>query len=100
MSAWAEEWKAGGAITPPRGFAFAAYELAPKQLLLVYALHLKSNRGELVENVAIREESMRQLLAHMKEMEAAYGNSGRSRGSSAATTTPRPTIRGSKTRRP
>ena len=76
MSAWAEEWKAGGAITPPRGFAFAAYELAPKQLLLVYALHLKSNRGELVENVAIREESMRQLLAHMKEMEAAYGKLG------------------------
>ena len=76
MSAWAEEWKAGGAITPPRGFAFAAYEVAPKKLLLVYALHLKSNRGELVENVAIREESMRQLLAHMKDMDAAYGKLG------------------------
>jgi endonuclease/exonuclease/phosphatase (EEP) superfamily protein YafD len=76
MSAWAEEWKAGGAITPPRGFAFAAYQLAPKQLLLVYALHLKSNRGELVENIAIREESMRQLLRHMKDMEAAYGKLG------------------------
>lgn len=76
MSAWAEEWKAGGAITPPRGFAFAAYELAPKKLLLVYALHLKSNRGELVENIAIREESMRQLLVHMKDMEAAYGRVG------------------------
>jgi endonuclease/exonuclease/phosphatase (EEP) superfamily protein YafD len=76
MSAWAEEWKAGSAITPPRGFAFAAYEIAPKKLLLVYVLHLKSNRGELVENVAIREESMRQLLAHMKDMEAAYGKLG------------------------
>ena len=76
MSAWAEEWKAGGAITPPRGFAFAAYEVGPRQLLLVYALHLKSNRGELVENIAIREESMRQLLAHMKDMEAAYGKLG------------------------
>jgi endonuclease/exonuclease/phosphatase (EEP) superfamily protein YafD len=76
ISAWAEEWKAGGAITPPRGFAFAAYEIAPKQILLVYALHLKSNRGELVENVAIREESMRQLLAHMKDMEAAYAKLG------------------------
>lgn len=76
MSAWAEEWKAGAAITPPRGFAFAAYEVAPKKLLLVYALHLKSNRGELVENIAIREESMRQLLAHIKEMEAAYGKLG------------------------
>jgi endonuclease/exonuclease/phosphatase (EEP) superfamily protein YafD len=76
MSAWAEEWKAGGAITPPRGFAFAAYELAPGKMLLVYALHLKSNRGELVENIAIREESMRQLLVHMEDMEAAYGKLG------------------------
>ena len=72
MSAWAEEWTAGGVITPPRGFAFAAYQLRPQQMLLVYALHLKSNRGELVENIAIREESMRQLLLHMKHMEAAY----------------------------
>ena len=76
MSAWAENWKAGAAITPPRGFAFAAYEIAPKKMLLVYALHLKSNRGELVENVAIREESMRQLLAHMKDMERAYAKLG------------------------
>jgi endonuclease/exonuclease/phosphatase (EEP) superfamily protein YafD len=76
MSAWAEEWKAGGAITPPRGFAFAAYHVAPKRMLLVYALHLKSNRGELVENIAIREESMRQLLLHMKDMAAAYGKLG------------------------
>lgn len=76
MSAWAEEWKARSAITPPRGFAFAAYEVAPKKMLLVYALHLKSNRGELVENIAIREESMRQLLAHMKDMERAYGKLG------------------------
>ncbi len=76
ISAWAEEWKSGGMITPPRGFAFAAYQLAPSKLLLVYALHLKSNRGELVENVAIREESMRQLTAHMKDMEAAYAKLG------------------------
>lgn len=76
MSAWAEEWKAGGAIKPPRGFAFAAYELAPRQILMFYAVHLKSNRGELVENVAIREESTRQLIAHMKDMEAVYGKLG------------------------
>jgi endonuclease/exonuclease/phosphatase family metal-dependent hydrolase len=76
MSAWVEEWKTDGPIVPPRGFAFAAYELAPRQVLLVYALHLKSNRGELVENIAIREESMRQLLVHMKDMEAAYEKLG------------------------
>lgn len=76
MSAWAEEWKPGAAITPPRGFAFAAYQVAPRHLLLVYSIHLKSNRGELVENIAIREESMRQLLVHMKEMEGAYSKLG------------------------
>ncbi|MGZ5503878.1 MAG: endonuclease/exonuclease/phosphatase family protein [Chthoniobacterales bacterium] len=76
MSAWAESWKAGSAITPPRGFAFAAYQLASKQLLLVYAVHLKSNRGEIVEDIAIREESIRQLLVHMKDMDAAYGKLG------------------------
>lgn len=76
ISAWAEEWKPGGAITPPRGFAFAAYQISPKQMLLAYALHLKSNRGELAENIAIREESMRQLLAHMRDMNAAYGKLG------------------------
>lgn len=76
ISAWAEEWKPGSAITPPRGFAFAAYQIAPAKLLLVYALHLKSNRGEVVENIAIREESMRQLRVHMKDMEAAYAKLG------------------------
>ena len=76
ISAWAEMWKGDGPITPPRGFAFAAYQLAPGKLLLVYGLHLKSNRGELVEDVAIREESMRQLVAHMKDMEAAYAGLG------------------------
>lgn len=76
MSAWSEAWKPGGAITPPRGFAFAAYEVAPKQMLLVYALHLKSNRGEIHEDMRIREESMRQLLAHMSAMRGAYEKVG------------------------
>ncbi|HSP44793.1 MAG TPA: endonuclease/exonuclease/phosphatase family protein [Chthoniobacterales bacterium] len=61
---------------PPRGFAFAAYQLAPRQLLLVYALHLKSNRGEIREDIRIREESILQLVAHMKAMENAYGKLG------------------------
>ncbi|MDQ6626168.1 MAG: endonuclease/exonuclease/phosphatase family protein [Verrucomicrobiota bacterium] len=76
ISAWAESWRAGSAITPPRGFAFAAYEVAPRQLLCVYAVHLKSNRGELVEDVAIREESIRQLRVHIRAMEDAYGKLG------------------------
>lgn len=76
MSAWSEMWKASGAVLPPRGFAFAAYELAPRKLLLVYALHLKSNRGGLLENIAIREESMRQLYDHMQAMAKAYAPLG------------------------
>lgn len=76
LSAWAEEWKPGAAITPPRGFAFAAYQLSPRQVLLVYALHLKSNRGDIREDISIREESMHQLLSHMKAMNNAYSKLG------------------------
>ena len=76
LSAWMEEWKPNGAMTPPRGFAFAAYEIAPRQLLLVYALHLKSNRGDIRENIPIRQESIRQLKAHLSAMESAYGKLG------------------------
>jgi endonuclease/exonuclease/phosphatase family metal-dependent hydrolase len=76
MSAWVEIWKSGRKVLPPRGFAFAVYEVAPKRLLLVYALHLKSNRGTLRENIAMREESIRQLTAHMQSMQRVYGNLG------------------------
>jgi endonuclease/exonuclease/phosphatase family metal-dependent hydrolase len=76
LSAWSELWKPSGAIVPPRGFAFAAYELAPGRLLLVYALHLKSNRGEIHEDIRIREESIQQLAAHMKAMQIAYAKLG------------------------
>lgn len=76
FGAWAELWKPESAILPPRGFAFAAYELAPRQVLLVYGLHLKSNRGEIHEDIRIREASMRQLLLHMKAMNTAYGKLG------------------------
>jgi hypothetical protein len=61
---------------PPRGFAFASYQVSPTQVLLVYALHLKSNRGEIHEDMRIREESMRQLISHMRAMKEAYGKMG------------------------
>ncbi len=76
LSAWAELWQANGTIVPPRGFAFAAYQISPHQLLMVYALHLKSNLGNSQENVSMREESMRQLRSHMDAMQAAYGKLG------------------------
>ncbi len=76
ISAWAEAWKPGGMIFPPRGFAFASYQVSPNQVLLVYALHLKSNRGEIHEDIRIREESLYQLLSHMKAMKNTYGKMG------------------------
>jgi len=77
LSAWVEEWKPAGLATPPRGFAFAAYEVKPHQLLLVYCVHFKSNRGEVNEDIAIREEASRQLLSHIEAMQRAYGGLGR-----------------------
>ena len=76
LSAWVEEWKPNGALTPPRGFAFAAYEMGPRQLLLVYCVHLKSNRGDIREDIPLRQESIRQLRLHMSAMESAYGKLG------------------------
>lgn len=76
LSAWAEEWKSAGLILPPRGFAFAAYEVRPRQLLMVYAVHLKSNLGESRENMSMRQESIQQLQSHIGAMQAAYGKLG------------------------
>lgn len=76
ISAWVEMWKPRGPLFPPRGFAFAVYQPAPGHLLMVYAVHLKSNRGEISEDIAIREESMRQLRSHMDAMSRAYSNLG------------------------
>jgi endonuclease/exonuclease/phosphatase family metal-dependent hydrolase len=71
---WAEAWKQS-ADTPPRGFSFAAVNLpAPETgVLLVYGVHLKSNRGsndfEALANSRMREESAAQLLQHVAQME-------------------------------
>lgn len=82
LQAWAEPWKPGpDGLLPRRGFVVAAYQPAPGQVLLVYGLHLKSNRvdtaGGEPDNVAMREESARQLLAHVKAMTAAYAALGK-----------------------
>ena len=83
-STWAEAWKHVES-TPPRGFSFAAVSLpAPETgVLLVYGVHLKSNRGGDPKvdavNFKMREESAAQLLAHVNEMENAVF-AGRVRG--------------------
>jgi len=76
IGGWWEPWKAGDTITPKRGFSFAAFEPSPGRILLVYSIHLKSNRGDLEENTAMREESARQLTAHIAAMEKAYTGLG------------------------
>lgn len=73
---WWENWKAG-VITPKRGFSLAVFRPAPGSVLLVYAVHFKSNRGKIEENIAMREESARQLLAHVAAMEKAYAKMGK-----------------------
>ena len=77
VGAWWESWKTGGGITPKRGFSLAVFEPVPGHVLLVYALHLKSNRGSHADDVAMREESTKQLLAHVEAMEKAYGKMGK-----------------------
>lgn len=77
-SAWYEEWKAGEAVDPPRGYAFAAFKLSDGSILLVYSLHMKANSGRNeAGNIAKREESSRQLLAHVVEMQKLYGQRGK-----------------------
>ena len=73
-SAWSESFKLSP-VTPPRGFSFAAIPRG-KTMLLVYSVQFKSDRGELIGNIAKREEAARQLLAHVAEMERAYSRSG------------------------
>ena len=72
VAAWSEPWQP--AIPDlPRGFSFAALESPDGAgLLMVYGLHLKSNRGNADVNARLRNESVRQLLAHMAAMEGAF----------------------------
>lgn len=71
-AAWAESWKGTMAFLP-RGFAFAALrDPGSRKLLLVYGVHLKSNRAINEEatalNFAMRNESAAQLVAHVAEL--------------------------------
>lgn len=74
-STWSASWKVEEAA-PPRGYSFAALELPGPRYLLAYALHLKSNLGELTDNIASRQEATKQLLTHAQEMLALYGQRG------------------------
>ena len=80
VAAWSEAWQP--AFTNlPRGFSFAALQdPASGELIMVYGLHLKSNRvkheqeesleDQLNENM--RNESVVQLLKHTQDMERVF----------------------------
>ncbi len=77
-AAWSEPWQSGDEVDPPRGFSVAAIQLPTDrfEVLLVYSVHLKSNLADSPEqtqrNYHIREESIRQLLDHIDEMQATF----------------------------
>ena len=73
VSAWFDNWRVAE-DQPPRGYTTALLQVpGTDKLLLVYSLHLKSNmarrEGEEEANYRQREESVRQLLAHVERME-------------------------------
>ena len=74
-SAFAQDFEAGPG-DPPRGFVFAALDIGLEKPLLAYTVHLKSNAGGNVErNIASREESSRQIVAHVETMMENYPDS-------------------------
>ncbi len=74
IAAWAEAWQPTiGSLG--RGFSFAAIEVpgSDDEVILFYALHLKSNRAfneqQTQTNYRLRDESIAQLLEHVNQME-------------------------------
>jgi endonuclease/exonuclease/phosphatase family metal-dependent hydrolase len=73
LAAWSEPWQPA-AIHPRRGFSVAVLRPTPSlELIAIYNVHLKSNRSDSEEqtqlNYATRNESIRQLLAHVAHLE-------------------------------
>jgi endonuclease/exonuclease/phosphatase family metal-dependent hydrolase len=73
VSAWYDNWRPAK-DQPPRGYTAAVLEIPDTdKLLLVYSLHLKSNLArrpaEEQANYDQRDESIRQILAHIERME-------------------------------
>ncbi|MFK7850853.1 MAG: endonuclease/exonuclease/phosphatase family protein [Akkermansiaceae bacterium] len=79
-SAWFELFKPSEALPNlRRGFAFAALEHPEGGLIMVYSVHLKSNRGSHTPEgekdvAATRAESIRQIVAHKNEMQKKFAD--------------------------
>lgn len=66
-----EPWKAN-VPNNARGFSFTALEQSNGELLMVYGLHLKSNRGEPAEVALMRNDQATQLLSQRPIIEKAF----------------------------
>jgi endonuclease/exonuclease/phosphatase family metal-dependent hydrolase len=80
FAGWSEAWQPEMEGLH-RGFAFAALENPHTgRLILVYGLHLKSNRSDTPEeaqrNYDIRDAATRQLLEHIQRMEEQFAERG------------------------
>jgi TonB family protein len=71
LAAWAEPWASMDGVDPPRGFAFAWFNIRGLDIG-IYCVHLKSNRpndgdkeAEAIKNIRKREVAMDQLLNHI-----------------------------------
>ena len=79
-SAWFESFKPDAHLPNlRRGFAFAALEHPAGGLIMFYCVHLKSNGGSDTpkgeQDVAsTRKESVKQIVAHKKEMEKRFAD--------------------------
>lgn len=76
-AAWSEPWQRGYELDPGRGFSVAAVRVFDTfNVVLVYSVHLKSNLADSPFqsqlNYEIRDESIRQLLKHIEEMETKF----------------------------
>lgn len=63
-------------MAPYRGFVFAALESPLGGTLLVYGLHLKSNRGDPQTVITMRESAAIQILQHVSQAEKRFENQG------------------------
>jgi endonuclease/exonuclease/phosphatase family metal-dependent hydrolase len=75
VRAWEGDWMRPFA-GPPRGYAFAELKLPGDKRLMVYGVHLKSNRGTGVINRSMREASALELLAESAIAKRLWGKPG------------------------
>ena len=70
-SGWENFVASDGARAPPRGFSWAVLDVRG-QPLIVLTTHLKANPGAPARNIALREESARQMLAYIERLNRRY----------------------------